>query len=421
MSRLSTLKTIFVSLIVCVFALPSLDALAVPITVQLIPDFNKTHLVSDVIHLGDNMGDTRFIPSSPLGTTFAKSFALPIAPSLVLSAELLIDQYQADNTVFEDRSFVALNSKNLGKLTHNPGISDLAGATNLPVLTDSFPVDVKGLTIEGNSLKLVAGDVHIGPPDTFDDFSVTNVRLVLNPVPCESLLKDVRPVAYGAIVTAIFEPKGATISEAEKICGVNHFNWVNQVNIPEPSPFYAAGQRDHPLTGWITDPPPGGYDTTDSSIYCNDKWNPVSMGPGEDSNPLYFGEMGRKKFTYTDYLKFYDAPNDPCLNDSKFLYFKTHLVGQDDTNDVVALPVDLFFEWKSNYNGTAGGATVLNNWSLAPDPGSGSGGVTILSINGFPVASVAEPSTEVLVCIGFVGLLCQCGFGKRRGFCNRLV
>jgi hypothetical protein len=152
------------------------DRLALsPITVPILPDFNQTGSLSHVVHLGDNPNDTRFLPPNPSGTTLTLTFTLPqgLVPG---SASIEIDQYQADNSVPEQRSFVTLNGSFLGRFTRNSFITDLTGSSTLPVLTDVFPFDTALLTIS-NTLVVQAGDVRIGPPDTFDDFCVTNIRL----------------------------------------------------------------------------------------------------------------------------------------------------------------------------------------------------------------------------------------------------
>ena len=62
--------------------------------------------------------------------------------------------------------------------------------------------------------------------------------------------------------------------------------------------------------------------------------------------------------------------------------FTTHLVGIAGMlpgADVVDTGIG--FDWSTTWNGTTGGISVLNS-SLPPDPGSGTGGITVLNFNG---------------------------------------
>jgi hypothetical protein len=58
------------------------------------------------------------------------------------------------------------------------------------------------------------------------------------------------------------------------------------------------------------------------------------------------------------------------------------------------------FEWIDTFNGTAGGFSKSAN-AVPADPGSGAGGITIISINGI---AVPEPSSLVLM-VSSIGLL----------------
>lgn len=147
-----------------------------PGTVQILPDFNRTHAGGDVVHLGDNPNDTRFIPPQPSGATFTRTFELTSAQLAGTGAiSLLLDQYQADNEILTQRSFVTLNGGFVNYLTRNSFIQDLTGATTIPVITESFSVRTL-LRVGTNTLVVQAGDVH-NPGDTLDDFCVTNIRV----------------------------------------------------------------------------------------------------------------------------------------------------------------------------------------------------------------------------------------------------
>jgi hypothetical protein len=51
-----------------------------PLTRQILNNFNETHLISDVVHVGDNQNDSRFLPPNPIGPVYAKVFTVATAP-----------------------------------------------------------------------------------------------------------------------------------------------------------------------------------------------------------------------------------------------------------------------------------------------------------------------------------------------------
>ena len=59
---------------VCV---PSLTAQ----TVTILPNYNITFSSANVVHLGDNPNDSRFIPPSPSGSSWTESFTLNQIPA----------------------------------------------------------------------------------------------------------------------------------------------------------------------------------------------------------------------------------------------------------------------------------------------------------------------------------------------------
>jgi hypothetical protein len=63
-----------------------------------------------------------------------------------------------------------------------------------------------------------------------------------------------------------------------------------------------------------------------------------------------------------------------------------------------------YFNWTDSFNGHAGGIAVTAN--LVPvDPGSGAGGITIISVNGNPVSAVPEPSSITMLALSLCMLL----------------
>ena len=142
------------------------------VTVQLLGDFNQSGATADVVHLGDNPNDFRFIPPDPSGTELELRFAL----SEVTDLTLRLDQYQADNTIVSQRSFVTFNGHFLGYLSHNPGIRNLSGATSIPVKGEVFDIDSSKVVSGENAVMIHAGNVF-NPGDTYDDLCITNVRI----------------------------------------------------------------------------------------------------------------------------------------------------------------------------------------------------------------------------------------------------
>lgn len=198
-------------------------------------------------------------------------------------------------------------------------------------------------------------------------------------------------------IQSTFTPKlGKSLSEAAQICGFKDFDWVQTfVTLPDPSPFVARNNGfPYKLTSASTpfnDPPPGGGYTYE---------------PAPDfSYPFYYdpssGELKGHETVNT--LSFADVPKDPCLpgplgipgfsylfNASvralcgnttaprgSALGFKTHLAGV--LTDGSAQDLDIGFTWKDSYNGTFGGIATTKSEQL-PDPGSGEGGITVLSV-----------------------------------------
>jgi hypothetical protein len=88
-------------------------------------------------------------------------------------------------------------------------------------------------------------------------------------------------------------------------------------------------------------------------------------------------------------LNFFDAPADFDLaasnaqhNSSQFMAFTTSLVGVLPGN--IQGPALFSWTWQSNFDGTNGGVTTTKSRSPV-DPGSGTGRVTVTSVNGVPV------------------------------------
>lgn len=204
---------------------------------------------------------------------------------------------------------------------------------------------------------------------------------------CTTLINNaIAPaIAAGTGVSGTFTPNlGFSLSQAAAVCGFSDFDWQQKITSwPKPSPLFQVG-NSVPLSAPppFLDPPPGGYTYELTHGYPN----------GDHSYPFYYdpnsGELKTHETATT--LSFSDAPSDPCLFGGsgsgcggktalkgQRLAFTTHLAGVNF--DGTAVDLGIGFSWTSTFNGTSGGtATTKNN--LPTDPGSGTGGVTIVSI-----------------------------------------
>ena len=201
---------------------------------------------------------------------------------------------------------------------------------------------------------------------------------------CSSLINNALTGPSGSgtpSITASFTPNnGFSLSDAAALCGFSDFDWQQTITSwPRPSPLFQIG---NPVAlsapPPFLDPPPGGYT--------------YEVG-GDNSFPFYYdhnnGELKSHETATT--LSFLDTPSDPCLpggsgagckgktaiKGSK-LAFTTHLAGVNF--DGTATDLGIGFIWTSTFNGTSGGVATTKN-GLPADPGSGTGGVTIISVN----------------------------------------
>jgi hypothetical protein len=243
------------------------------------------------------------------------------------------------------------------------------------------------------------------------------------------------------IVTASPTNTGMTLQQVASALGYpDGLDWVQTVSIPTPSPFYqardpcvaaaiAAGANYRAACPGLTstiDPPIGGYFERPSlgpgtwPFYFSDTAAPLTCtfsGPGNASNEC---------FADPDSMSLYDNPADGCLPGGSAwkcgvapatygaLVFDDQLVGilpcstpgvgecnSDGLEPSAPIPflyagVTLTdFDWTDTFNGTSGRIPALSN--LDPvDPGSGTGGITILSSSNVP-----EPASTTLLISGF--------------------
>ena len=223
----------------------------------------------------------------------------------------------------------------------------------------------------------------------------------------------------GSSITATFTPNfGFSLAQAAQVCHFADFDWVQTItHIPDPGNMWARnnGGAFDPLvngpvrltsgySGRVSDPPQGGG-------YSNP--NPILAGSEDDSYPFYCNVAGDADCEKTaNTLSFGDQPKDSCLVDASgnpsaaylnrpeirancqnqtaapgsFIGFTTHLAGvtYPDGAGAAPVPVDLGIgvTWTTNFNGSVGGITNTSKSIPGPvDPGSGSGGITLVSVN----------------------------------------
>ena len=206
--------------------------------------------------------------------------------------------------------------------------------------------------------------------------------------PCEPIVRGAvkRYDDHSPTMLAVFTPNfGLTMDEATSLCGYKHFNWYQEVTHWSSKNLFAKANPNVPLTAPppFVDPPLGGYTYPDTVGY--------------DDLPFYLGEGSydsfRQYYTFPTQLEFKDSPANSDLKQqqNEFMGFKTCLVGvkPDNTWDPLYC-----WNWTSNFNGTVGGVSMTGN--TAPvDPGSGTGGVTLLN-DDLSVEDIPQSERELM-------------------------
>jgi hypothetical protein len=267
------------------------------------------------------------------------------------------------------------------------------------------------------------------PPGKTDYFSLE--LSIGSAVACTALINNSVPKPSGGspTVAATFTPQPVngvqyTVAQAAQLCGFADFDWVQTITREvDPNRLSASNIAVAPTTANV-----GGFNIP---VHLGGKFRPKINGPvkivanmASYSDPPQGG--GYTYNTTPDYsypfycdptgditcprtattLSMSDVPTQTCMVDAggnpsnAYLssakvragcgnmnakigaskQFITHLAGIK--LDGTPFDLGIGFTWTSDYNGTAGGVAVSGKSSLPPDPGSGTGGVTITSYNG---------------------------------------
>lgn len=242
--------------------------------------------------------------------------------------------------------------------------------------------------------------------------------------PCTVKTTDVTSLLNGTSLSskptglnfAFIPPSGLSLNQFASQCGFTGFDWVQLIDQwPGPSNLFAESAPTVPIIivppqPPQNDPPAGGYTYLESReppfadafpFY----YNPQSMATscavfanGNCAEPIINNLVPS--------VNFFDAPTNSCLpggalfgNTSQcqgpstspsFMRFTTQLVGICNATPSplcsgAGQPSAPFFQmnWIDDFNGTTGGIPgVRTASSFLPDSGSGTGGITITSING---------------------------------------
>jgi hypothetical protein len=191
-----------------------------------------------------------------------------------------------------------------------------------------------------------------------------------------------------------------SLTAAATACGFSSFNFVQTVTADAHPLEDSAGNV---LSVPYSDPPPpppsppglpGGYFGHPDDAYPF-FWNQNDLNgllpchltapapPLITPNPLV-------ETTYT--LSFQDCPAEPqLLATDPAMGFTSSLVGVLPSSDIPSPPL-FMWTWTSRFNGSNTGGVSQRKSFLPTNPNSGTGGVTVTSINGVQLPSVVPPS-----------------------------
>jgi|GEM_PF-2089316 len=341
-------------------------------------------------------------------------------------SQFILRQYQTAAGTFAD--ILPSASPDFGPtFVHLSGTvnRDLSATLTIGSVTYNFPPVASPLAAAPGSNLVVSNSSCGGGPFFFDNLSVTSG--------CQ--VERCGVGVHGSCVThragpplsldgkntsmnATFVPKDAGdipvgLSVAAAACGFSDFNWQQEIDfLPAPStwrPFTPSVMNQQNLSpdGSLqapppfSDPPPGGGYTYENG---NDSAFPFYWNFNELASGLVPCAGGTQIKTIIA-LSFQDCPGDSLLPRGAAVQFKTSLVGirpcpVGATGCQTGIPSDPLYtwKWKSTFNGISTGGVSQSKSIFPIDPTSGTGGITITSINGVPqtppsVSCMASPNT----------------------------
>jgi len=299
-----------------------------------------------------------------------------------------------------------------------------AGASGTSLTTDSVATGAGGTASTGLTLGTLPGQyqvtascINCNPPSVaFTETAACQADVELNHVERYLSLSGL-PVTMFAIAT-FNTPANSTLPEYAQSCGYVGFDWTQTViedvtarAISEPACVNAGGVATvkgecsvavAPLIPPFSDPPLGGYtyEFAPSEYPLLLQFQPNFAA----AYPFYYSPLdvasgsGCALYSVTcdipivvgnNTLNFYDSPhNSSCSPPAPCIGYRTQLVGiceaPSPTCSSPGPSAPLFqWTWYTNFNGSVGGIYAEGPANfLPPDPGSGTGGVTITSING---------------------------------------
>ena len=258
-----------------------------------------------------------------------------------------------------------------------------------------------------------------------------------------SMNTPVGVVPFGRMVAQATSTTGVTLSVAATECGFSMFDWVQTITQwpkpdgnPDDELFAEVAQPNPaaptiPLSAPYSDPPLGGYTyqfpqnfPVGSEDYLHAESFLIFQPNVASAYPFYYSTLDIAagcafvasgtcsllimSDAYT--LNFVDTPHSPlCSPPETCIAVQTQLVGictaTSSACGVSGGPSTPLYQWnwETDFNGSTGGIHAASADNIYPvDPGSGTGGITVMGINGVPTptVTVAPLATDITTAQG---------------------
>ncbi len=319
-----------------------------------------------------------------------------VAPNLAFEVDVPVTGTNF-NSITNQTTLVTLQAGSQALQTQSLSLSDLQNAGGSSVVTFYVTFDA---SLENTTQTLTA---TVDPQDVFNE-TTSSASVNVDVVSCGALISNsvTSPSGIGTpeITTTFIPQYHYSLTAAAAVCGYTAFDWQQEiVSLPLPNPFFQVGySQELSAPPAFLDPPSGGYTY---ELTLTDKTGALLYPTGDDAYPFYWGVNNGdlRNATLTGILKFQDDPTNPCLPGGtgngcggktapvgSRMAFYTSLVGVNPDGSPAITGIG--FSWYSTFNGTSGGIATTKNIN-PPDPGSGTGGVTVTSIQ--EVATFTAP------------------------------